>query len=165
MPVILTTCSPPTHQTAFRCNRPNRLAPPHRITSSAETSRSGGTVKSSAFAVLRLALLRDAQSTSFTWSTAERSSPMAACSSTAKEETPDGFRIDVDSNLWCGWGMSPALDGVKVFNPAGKAIGFIALPERAANVCFGGRYRNRLFMAASHSIYSLYVNTQGVAGG
>ena len=73
--------------------------------------------------------------------------------------------IDVDGNLWCGWGMSPALDGVKVFNPAGKAIGFIALPERAANVCFGGRYRNRLFMAASHSIYSLYVNTQGVAGG
>jgi len=73
--------------------------------------------------------------------------------------------IDVDGNLWCGWGMSPALDGVKVFNPAGRAIGFIALPERAANVCFGGRYRNRLFMAASHSIYSLYVNTQGVAGG
>ena len=79
--------------------------------------------------------------------------------------TPDGFRCDIDGNLWCGWGMSPALDGVKVFNPAGKAIGFIALPERAANVCFGGRYRNRLFMAASHSIYSLYVNTQGVAGG
>ena len=51
-----------------------------------------------------------------------------------KEETPDGFRVDVDGNLWCGWGMSPALDGVKVFNPAGKAIGFIALPERAANV-------------------------------
>ena len=82
-----------------------------------------------------------------------------------KEETPDGFRVDIDGNLWCGWGMSPALDGVKVFNPAGKAIGFVALPERAANVCFGGRYRNRLFMAASHSIYSLYVNMQGVAGG
>ena len=80
-----------------------------------------------------------------------------------QEETPDGFRVDVDGNLWCGWGMGPALDGVKVFNPAGKPIGFIALPERAANVCFGGRYRNRLFMAASHSIYSLYVNTQGVS--
>jgi gluconolactonase len=39
------------------------------------------------------------------------------------------------------------------------------LPERAANVCFGGRYRNRLFMAASHSIYSLYVNAQSVVGG
>jgi gluconolactonase len=59
----------------------------------------------------------------------------------------------------------PGLDGVKVFNPDGRPIGFIALPERCANVCFGGRYRNRLFMAASHSIYSLYVNTQGVAGG
>jgi gluconolactonase len=82
------------------------------------------------------------------------------------EETPDGFRVDVDGNLWCGWGMGgPALDGVKVFNPAGKPIGFIALPERAANVCFGGPKRNRLFMAASHSIYSLYVNTQGAPGG
>ncbi len=79
--------------------------------------------------------------------------------------TPDGFRLDVDGNLWCGWGMSPALDGVRVYNPAGEPIGHIALPERCANVCFGGRYRNRLFMAASHSIYSLYVNTQGVAGG
>jgi gluconolactonase len=80
--------------------------------------------------------------------------------------TPDGFRVDVDGNLWCGWGMgSPALDGVKIFNPDGKPIGFIALPERAANVCFGGPKRNRLFMAASHSVYALYVNTQGVAGG
>jgi gluconolactonase len=82
-----------------------------------------------------------------------------------KDETPDGFRVDVDGNLWCGWGMSPALDGVKVFDPAGKPIGFIALPERAANVCFGGVKRNRLFMAACHSVYSLYVNTQGAPGG
>ena len=40
-----------------------------------------------------------------------------------------------------------------------------ALPERCANLCFGGARRNRLFMAASHSLYSLYVNTQGAAGG
>jgi gluconolactonase len=80
--------------------------------------------------------------------------------------TPDGFRIDVDGNLWCGWGMGSAeLDGVKVFNPQGQPIGFIALPERCANLCFGGVKRNRLFMAASHSVYSLYVNTQGVKGG
>jgi gluconolactonase len=80
--------------------------------------------------------------------------------------TPDGFRVDVDGNLWCGWGMGNAeQDGVKVFDPAGKPIGFIALPERCANVCFGGPKRNRLFMAASHSVYSLYVNTQGVKGG
>jgi gluconolactonase len=79
--------------------------------------------------------------------------------------TPDGFRIDTDGNLWCGWGMSPTQDGVKVFDNTGKPIGFIALPERAANLCFGGARRNRLFMAASHSVYSLYVNTQGVKGG
>lgn len=79
--------------------------------------------------------------------------------------TPDGFRIDMDGNLWCGWGMGRAeLDGVKVFNPEGKPIGFIALPERCANVCFGGRKRNRLFMAASHSLYALYVNAQGTLG-
>jgi gluconolactonase len=52
-----------------------------------------------------------------------------------------------------------------VFDKTGKPIGHIALPERAANVCFGGRHRNRLFMAASHGLYALYVNTQGVAGG
>jgi len=80
--------------------------------------------------------------------------------------TPDGFRVDVDGNLWCGWGMGSAeLDGVRIFNPHGQPIGHIDLPERCANVCFGGRWRNRLFMAASHSLYALYVNTQGVAGG
>ena len=77
--------------------------------------------------------------------------------------TPDGFRLDTDGNLWCGWGMGAAgLDGVHVFSPAGKLIGRIDLPERCANLCFGGVHRNRLFMAASTSLYSLYVNTQGV---
>ena len=80
--------------------------------------------------------------------------------------TPDGFRVDIDGNLWCGWGMgSDDLDGVLVFASDGAKIGRIRLPERCANVCFGGLKRNRLFMAASQSMYSLYVNTQGVAGG
>ncbi len=80
--------------------------------------------------------------------------------------TPDGMRCDIDGNLWCGWGMGTAeLDGVLVVAPDGIRIGRIALPERCANVCFGGPKRNRLFMAASQSLYSLYVNTQGVAGG
>ncbi|MEA3124312.1 MAG: gluconolactonase, partial [Caballeronia sp.] len=84
----------------------------------------------------------------------------------AGQGTPDGFRVDLHGNLWCGWGMgSDELDGVRIFTPQGEAIGHIALPERCANVCFGGRYRNRLFMAASHGLYSLYVNTQGVTGG
>ena len=79
--------------------------------------------------------------------------------------TPDGFRCDVEGNLWCGWGMTPGLNGVAVFAPDGTMIGHIGLPERCANLCFGGRKRNRLFMAASQSIYSVYVDTQGVAGG
>lgn len=80
--------------------------------------------------------------------------------------TPDGMRCDIDGNLWCGWGMGSAeLDGVMVFAPDGAKIGQILLPERCANVCFGGLKRNRLFMAASQSVYALYVNTQGAPGG
>ena len=80
----------------------------------------------------------------------------------------DGIAIDTEGNTWCGWGSdgragasSAELDGVRVFNPAGKPIGHIHLPERCANVCFGGARRNRLFMAASHSLYAVYVNVQG----
>lgn len=80
----------------------------------------------------------------------------------------DGFAVDALGNLWCGWGSDgragadpAALDGVRVFSAQGEAIGHIHLPERCANVCFGGRQHNRLFMAASHSLYALYVNVQG----
>lgn len=76
--------------------------------------------------------------------------------------TPDGFRLDEDGNLWCGWGMgTPELDGVMVFSAEGEPIGRIQLPERCANLCFGGPKRNRLFMAAGQSVYALYVNTRG----
>jgi gluconolactonase len=80
----------------------------------------------------------------------------------------DGMAIDVEGNLWCGWGSdgSPAadaatLDGVRVFAPDGQAIGHIHLPERCANLCFGGAKNNRLFMASSHSMYAIYTNTRG----
>ena len=80
----------------------------------------------------------------------------------------DGIKCDEDGNLWCGWGSngSPSavaadLDGVMVFNPQGKAIGHIRLPERCANLCFGGPKGNRLFMTSSHSLYSLFVETRG----
>jgi gluconolactonase len=74
---------------------------------------------------------------------------------------PDGFRVDTEGNLWCGWGGGEGHDGVAVFNPDGKLIGRILLPERCANLCFGGVKRNRLFIAGSKSIYSIYVNAQG----
>ncbi len=95
----------------------------------------------------------------------------------------DGFKVDRDGNLWVGYGSNGALnaeptdvggrkvyqlrgkpedlDGVAIFNPAGKAIGFIKLPERCANLCFGGPKRNRLYMASCHSLYALYVESHG----
>ncbi|GGF88563.1 gluconolactonase [Azorhizobium oxalatiphilum] len=95
----------------------------------------------------------------------------------------DGFRVDRDGNLWCGWGSNGALqseptdvngrkvyelkakpadlDGVMVFNKDGKPLAFIRLPERCANLAFGGPKNNRLYMTASHSIYALYVEAHG----
>ena len=97
---------------------------------------------------------------------AATSFPTSACSSMPAPARPTACAADIDGNLWCGWGMGdPELDGVVVFAPDGVMIGRIALPERCANVCFGGLKRNRLFMAASQSIYALYVNTQGALGG
>ena len=77
----------------------------------------------------------------------------------------DGIRVDTDGNVWCGFSGGEGEDGVAVFAPDGDLIGRILLPERCANVCFGGRKRNRLFMTASQSIYALYVEAQGVSGG
>jgi gluconolactonase len=75
---------------------------------------------------------------------------------------PDGMRVDIDGNVWAaaGW-AGPGYDGVHIFAPDGTRIGQILLPEGCANVCFGGPKRNRLFMAASQSVYALYVNTRG----
>ena len=75
----------------------------------------------------------------------------------------DGFRVDMDGNIWTssGWG-GPENDGVFVFTPEGEKIGVIHLPEVVSNLTFGGIKRNRLFITASRSIYSLYVETQGV---
>jgi gluconolactonase len=80
---------------------------------------------------------------------------------------PDGVRTDVDGNVWCSSnaGRSVGYSGVTVWNPDGKLIGRIRLPEVCGNICFGGPKRNRLFMAASQSLYAVYVSTQGAAPG
>ena len=74
----------------------------------------------------------------------------------------DGIRCDVDGNLWAaaGWG-GPGYDGAHCYAPDGTRIGQIHLPEVCANLCFGGSKKNRLFMAASHSIYAVYLETAG----
>ncbi len=80
----------------------------------------------------------------------------------------DGIAVDGQGNVWCGFGSNgaagadlEALDGVRVYDREGRPLAHIHLPERCANVCFGGVNNNRLFMAASHSLYALYVNVRG----
>ncbi len=80
---------------------------------------------------------------------------------------PDGARCDVDGNVWCSSnaGRAVGYSGVTIWTPEGKLIGRIRLPEVCGNVCFGGPKRNRLFMAASQSLYAVYLGTQGAAPG
>ena len=77
----------------------------------------------------------------------------------------DGIRADVHGNLWCSSNAPAGYRGVTVWSPSATLLGRIRLPEVCANVTFGGPKRNRLFMAASQSIYAVHVNTQGAAPG
>lgn len=84
------------------------------------------------------------------------------------DDTPgwaDGIRCDTEGNVWAAMTGGPGYDGVAIFAPDGTLIGRILLPERCANLAFGGRKRNRLFMTASQSVYALYVEAQGCPGG
>jgi gluconolactonase len=85
----------------------------------------------------------------------------------AEDFTPgftDGLRVDAEGNVWCSMGWAdPAEDGVRCYAPDGTLIGKVHLPESCANLCFGGKKRHRLFMAASTSVYSIYLNTTGAA--
>ena len=71
------------------------------------------------------------------------------------------FCASVSAAGAAGWGGA-GHDGVWVYAPDGERIGAIHLPEGASNVCFGGAKRNRLFITAGQSVYSLYVETQGM---
>ena len=82
----------------------------------------------------------------------------------------DGIAVDQSGKVWCGFGSDGSvgadaskLDGVRVYDTQGVALAHIHLPERCANLCFGGPKMNRLFMAASHSLYALHVNARGDA--
>ena len=68
----------------------------------------------------------------------------------------DGFRLDTDGRVW-----TSAADGVHCLNQNGELIGKILIPEFVSNVCFGGLKKNRLFITATSSLYSIYLNVQG----
>ena len=73
----------------------------------------------------------------------------------------DGIRCDTEGNIWASASGGTGLDGVQIFAPDGTRIGQIRLPEACSNVCFGGVKRNRLFMTASQSVYSVFVEARG----
>jgi gluconolactonase len=69
---------------------------------------------------------------------------------------PDGFRVDVDGNLYVTAG-----DGIQVFNPKGEMLGKILTPQTAANCSFGMSDNQTLFIGATTSIWSIKLNTAG----
>ena len=68
----------------------------------------------------------------------------------------DGFRFDEAGRLWTSAG-----DGVHCFDTDGTLIGKVHVPETVSNVCFGGPHRNRLFITATTSLYSVYLLLRG----
>ena len=74
----------------------------------------------------------------------------------------DGIRTDREGNVWSAAGGGGAgFDGVHCYSPGGDLLGQIHLPETCANLCFGGVKKNRLFITAGRSLYSVYLETQG----
>ena len=50
---------------------------------------------------------------------------------------------------------------VRCYAPDGDLLGKIHIPETVANLCFGGTYRNRLYICGSTSLYAVYTSVQG----
>ena len=69
---------------------------------------------------------------------------------------PDGMAIDELGNVWTSAG-----DGVHCIDPAGVLLGRILLPETVSNLCFGGAHRDRLFITATRSLYTVQVAVRG----
>jgi gluconolactonase len=70
---------------------------------------------------------------------------------------PDGMRLDEKGNVYVG-----ALDGIHVLNPQGKLIGKILMPKQTANLSFGGRDNNILFIGSTDTLWAVKLNTRGL---
>ncbi len=69
----------------------------------------------------------------------------------------DGFRLDRDGRIW-----TSAADGVHCLAADGALLGKIKIPEFVGNVCFGGAKLNRLYICGTTSLYSVYLNVNGI---
>jgi len=70
----------------------------------------------------------------------------------------DGFRLDTNGRIWTSAG-----DGVHCLSSEGELLGKILIPEFVSNVCFGGAKLNRLFICGTTSLYSVFLNANGVS--
>ncbi len=71
------------------------------------------------------------------------------------EGWPDGFRVDEAGRLWSSSG-----DSVRVFAPDGELLARVPVPERVANVCFGGPDGQDLYITATSSLYRIRTTTR-----
>ena len=78
-------------------------------------------------------------------------------------DSTDGIRCDIDGNLWAS--SQRGTNSISVYSPEAKLIGRIHLPEMPSNLTFGGMKKNRLFITASQSVYSIYTGTRGASLG
>ncbi len=70
----------------------------------------------------------------------------------------DGMTLDEKGNIYI-----TGKPGVTIFNSGGEQIGQIKIPEsHTANVCFGGKNRDILFITASKSVYTIKMNVRGL---
>lgn len=69
----------------------------------------------------------------------------------------DGFRVDEQGNVWTSAGHD-----VRCYAPDATHIGSIAIGEMVSNVCWGGEKRNRLYITAQTSLYSIYLAVRGL---
>ncbi len=68
----------------------------------------------------------------------------------------DGLRVDTEANVWTSAG-----DGIQVFSPQADLLGKVLVPEVVANLTFGGLRKDRLFITATTSLYTVRVNAHG----
>lgn len=68
----------------------------------------------------------------------------------------DGLCVDEDGNIWAS-----AADGVHCLDPEGGLMGKILVPHRVSNLAFGGKFRDRLFIGGSHTLYAVFLNRRG----
>ena len=76
-------------------------------------------------------------------------------------DSTDGIRCDSDGNIWAS--AQRGTNSISIYSPDAKLIGRIYVPEVPANLTFGGIKRNRLFITASQSVYSIYTGATGAA--